>query len=384
MKTSYKDEIEQYINTITDDALINFIIQAFAGEENEIKVAGNLFDSKGNELKTLALDMLTTVLKSIDKFLDEKIEDSKKIDKSLFVISADSIQSIVNDTEFMTDSLASSVKIYEVPKEALDKTIAKEQMLGNNNIIYPDVKSSYVSSIKDINDDTIIINVYASQFSVKPSNFIITAEDMEDDAKASVSEIYNSDYMPINVYINADNKDDLTLVDIDKNIVAEKKELINKLTKHLVELFNQLGITSDIQAKYLAAMIGTKDTKNLKDGLLKYDDKALKEIIRDKQEEFIADLVIEGINKKAIDILVSSKKIYASINAINMPSIRGYNIRTELLDTEEIQVILFINDFTQEEIIEIIDKIKENYDEVNKKSGYNKVNLTCMLESKII
>lgn len=383
MKTSYKAEIEQYINTITDDTLINFIIQDFDVAENEIKVAETLFNNKGNELKTLALDMLTTVLKSIDKFLDEKIEDSRKLNKSLFVISADSIQSIVNDMEFMADSLASSVKIYEVPKEALDKTIVKEQMLGNNNIIYPDVKSSYVSSIRNIDDDTIIINVYASQFSVKPSSFIIKAEDMEDDAKASVSEIYNSDCMPINVYINAGNKDNLTLVDIDKNIAAEKKELIHKLTKHLVELFNQLGITSDIQAKYLAAMIGTKDTKNLKDGLLKYDDKALKEIIRDKQEEFIANLVIEGINNKAINVLTSSKKVYVSINAINMPSIKGYNIRTELLDTGEISVTLF-KDFTKEEIIEIIDKIKENYDEVNKKRGYNIVNLTCMLESKIV
>lgn len=382
MKTSYKAEIEQYINTITDDALINFITQAFDVEENEIKVSKILFKGKGNELKTLTLNVLTIALKSIDEFLNEKIEDSEKLDWSLFGISANKIQSIVSDTEFITDSLASSVKIYEVPKETLDKTIVKEQMLGNNNIIYPDVKSSYVSSIKDINDDTITINVYASQFSVKPSKFIITAEDMEDDVKASVSEIYNSDYIPINVYIDTDSKDDLTLVDIDKNIVAEKKELINKLTEHLGELFNSLGIKSDIKAKYIVAMIATKDTKNLKDKLLKYDDEALKEIIRDKQKEFIADRVI---NEKALDIIDSFEKMHVSLNAINMPhTSTGYSIRTELLDTGEISIILFIEGFTKEEIIEIINKIKENYDEVNKKNGYNKVNLTCMLESQII
>lgn len=380
MKTSYRDEIKHYINTITDDALIDLIKTAFITSAPILSVKHILFEEKGNELEALTSAVLTTALQNLDKFLDEKIEDSEKLDKSLFVLSASKLQSIVNDMEFTSDCLASSVKIYEVTKEEIAKTIVKEQMLGNNNIIYTDVENSYIASVKNITDDTITINIYASQFSVKPSKFIITAEDMEDESSFTLSEIYNSEYETIDVYINADNKEDLALASINKNIGAEKKELIDELARHLGNLFGQLGITSALQVKYIAARIATQDTDNLKQKLKNFDDETMKEVIKLKKKEAVSMEIIKMIQmyERFTD------KEYITLNVVTLASIHSkYSIRAVRTSSNEMAIDAFAKEFNKEEIKEIFSKVKEHYEKL-KKIDTKEYIITYMMDSNII
>ena len=126
MKASYKAEVEKYISTITDDTLISFIIQNFKSDEVEIEAAEILFNREGNELKTLTLPVLMVALENIDRFLDEKIEDSEKLDWSLFVVSTERLQSIVSDAEFTLDGMASEVRLIELPKEEIIREKEKD------------------------------------------------------------------------------------------------------------------------------------------------------------------------------------------------------------------------------------------------------------------
>ena len=392
MKASYKAEVEQYISTITDDTLISFIIQNFKSDEVEIEAAEILFNREGNELKTLTLPVLMVALGNIDRFLAEKIEDSEKLDWSLFVVSTERLQSIVSNAEFTLDGMASEVRLIELPKEEIIRAKAKEELLGSYNITNSGVKDSYVKSNMNIIDNTISINVYASQYVIKPIEFNLSNKDIE-------TSIYNTDYTELNVFINADNKE-VSLTHINYELEKEKKEITDNLVKHLGKLFKSLGITSNIKAKYIAAMMydtsiqGTKDAKgiheDLKDKLLNYDDEALAKIVRDKQKEIIADEVIRSINQKEYCITGSNmaytnENVFRQLTVITLQNIKNkYCIKTDQFGNNEIKATLFIKDFTNDEIIEIINKVKEYYTKIDSNTGAKEVGITCNINYNIV